>query len=120
MGAMATRRRLGRLVSIITLMVMGPGAHAAAACGGWSGSAAARMACCQAADHCAAISADDCCADGEQRQNVESAPLIVVAPPTGVSATPAVRPPVRRASAAVHQTAPGRPDTYLLHSVFLI
>ena len=118
---MTTRRRLGRLVAIITLVVMGPGAYAAAVCGGWSGSAAERMACCQAAaDHCAAISADDCCADGEQRQNAASASLIVVAPPAGVSATPAVRPPLRRPSAAVHQTAPGRPDTYLLHSVFLI
>ena len=118
---MTTRRGFRRLVAIITLAVMGPGAYAAVACGGWSGSTAERMACCQAAaGHCAAISPDDCCADGEQRQNLDSAPAIAVAPPEGVSATPAVRPPLRRPSAAVHQTAPGRPDTYLLDSVFLI
>lgn len=121
MAVMVSHRRLRHLVAILTLAVMGPAAYAAAACGGWSGSTAERMACCQtAAGQCAAISADDCCADGEQRQNAASASLIVVAPPTGVSATPAVRPPLRRPSAAVHQTAPGRPDTYLLHSVFLI
>jgi hypothetical protein len=106
---------------MILLLIVGPTTYAAAACAGWSSSAAERMACCLAvAGHCAAISSDDCCADGEERENVESATAVAVAPPEGVSATPNVRPPLRRPSAAVHQTAPGRPDTYLLDSVFLI
>jgi hypothetical protein len=106
---------------MIVLLIVGPATYAAAACAGWSGSAAGRMACCQAAaGHCAAISPDDCCADAEERQNLESTPATAVAPPQGVTATPVVRRPLRRPSAVVHQTAPGRPDTYLLDSVFLI
>jgi hypothetical protein len=106
---------------MIVVLIVGPATYAAATCAGWSSAAAERMACCQAvAGHCAAISPDDCCADAEERRNLESTSPTAVAPPEGVSDTPAARPPLRRPSAAVHQTAPGRPDTYLLDTVFLI
>ena len=106
---------------MIVLLIVGPATYAAAACAGWSNSAAERMACCQAAaGHCAAISADDCCAAGEQRQNLEGVAIVAVPSDDGPGSLLAVPPPAHRAAETGHHSIPGRPDTYLLDSVFLI
>jgi hypothetical protein len=122
MAAVASGSTLHRFVAVLTLLVMGPVLHGAAACSGWSGSASARMACCQAvAGHCAAISSDDCCADAEQRQNAGVVAIALVSPEAETTAgllLPAQK--IRRASALAHRQTTGRPDTYLLDSVFLI
>lgn len=118
----ASGSALHRFVTVLTLLVMGPMLHGSAACSGWSGSASARMACCQAAaGHCAAMSADDCCADAEQRQNANTVAIALVSPgeePAAGLMLPAQK--IRRASALAHRQTAGRPDTYLLDSVFLI
>jgi hypothetical protein len=106
---------------MIVLLIVGPATYAAAACAGWSNSAAERMACCQAAaGHCAAISADDCCAAGEQRQNLQGVAIVAVPSNDGAGSLLAIRPLARRATETGHRAIPGRPDTYLLDSVFLI
>jgi hypothetical protein len=106
---------------MIVLLVVGPTTYAAAACAGWSNSAAERMACCQAvAGHCAAISADDCCAAGEQRQNLEGVAIVAVPSDEGRGSLLTIPAPAPRAAETGHRAIPGRPDTYLLDSVFLI
>lgn len=89
-------------------------------CAGWSNSAADRMACCKrGGGSCASVSADDCCADGEQRQNIEGASAVVVPSPliasSVLSVTASVRQPLGPSSSRVD-----RADTYLLDSVFRI
>ena len=121
MTAVASGSRLHRFVAVLTLLMMGPVLHGAAVCSGWSGSAAARMACCQAtAGHCASVSADDCCADTEQRQNANAVAIVLVSPGATTAGVPIPAQAVRRASALAHRQATGRPATYLLDSVFLI
>jgi hypothetical protein len=121
MSVMAGRSTLHRCVAVLTLLIMGPLGHGAAACSGWSGSAAERMACCQAAaGHCAAVSADDCCADTEQRQNASAVPFVLVSPGERTAGLLLPAQTIRRASALAHRQATGRPATYLLDSVFLI
>ena len=113
--------RLRRLVAVLMLLAMGPVPSAAAACGGWSASASERMACCRsAANHCAAVSADDCCADRETRQNLETVTATPVSPGEMSSerVAPAVR-PLRSLRVALRPLAE-RPSAYLLDSVFLI
>jgi hypothetical protein len=106
---------------MIVLLVVGPATYAAAACAGWSNSTAERMACCQvAAGHCAAISADDCCAAAEQRRNLEGVAIVAVPSDDGPGKLLVITPPADRASETGHRAIPGRPDTYLLDSVFLI
>lgn len=92
-------------------------------CGGWSHSAADRMACCQRGGGCASVSADECCANSEQRQNVESASAIVFAPLVATpglwtlwTMTASVRLPFDSQSLPLAE----RPATYLLDSVFRI
>ena len=92
---------------------------AAPLCAGWQPTRSQRMACCAAADHSReADAADDCCADGEQRQNAErTAPVVL---PSGDSQPASVLSVVPRA--VVRDTIPrsARPDVYLLDSVLLI
>lgn len=114
-------RTLRRTAALLLLLAWMPVAHATAVCAGWSASAAERMACCQRdASGCASVFADRCCADGEQRHNVEAC-----------AATPAVTDSVQSESVAlltVHLRAQPadprslatRPATYLLDSVFRI
>ncbi len=68
-----------RLIAIVLLSVTAPLTYASALCAGWSGSAAERMACCERAEAgCASVAADECCADGEQRQNQETVTAVPV------------------------------------------
>jgi hypothetical protein len=94
---------------------------AARLCEGWAGDAEQRAACCaRMQQHCATWSSDDCCADGEQRQNRDLVRTIpqpardmtagaVVAPLTLI-VTPGSALAVRTSGPAPH----------LLNSVFLI
>jgi hypothetical protein len=121
MAVVASGSPLHRFVAVLILLVMGPVLHGAAACGGWSASATARMACCQAAaGHCATVSADDCCADTEQRQNANTVAVVLVSPGEMTAGTLLPAHTIPRASALAHRQASGRPATYLLDSVFLI
>jgi len=110
-----------RLTAIVLLMVLAPVTYANVACAGWAGSAAERMACClRADDACESVSADDCCADGEQRQTLETVVAVLVTPGAATSEPlPAV---FRRPRSFVldPRSLAARPDTYLLDSVFLI
>lgn len=110
-----------RVAAIALLVVMAPVTYAAAACAGWSNSAAERMACCQRSNHgCDSLAADGCCADGEQRQNAEHVSAILITPGRMLShpVPAALRQPRSFVSDPVSLTS--RPDTYLLDSVFLI
>lgn len=112
---------LRRLAALITLVMLAPVTYAGAACSGWSPSPAERMACCQAGEgRCASISADDCCADSEERQNLETVVAALTSPGKGVDEAVLAPPPGCRPAAVAHRSAPGRPATYLLDSVFLI
>ena len=120
MALVVKRHWLHRLGSIILLAAMVPVTHAAIACAGWMPSSAGRMACCRAAaGHCAAVSANDCCADREGRKNLEAVSTTLVS--VGSLESERVVPERR----LVHRCLTprpfsGRPDTYLLDSVFLI
>ena len=112
---------LQRFVAVLILSIMGPVLQGSAACGGWSRTPSERMACCQAAaGHCAAISADDCCAGSEQRQNFDSVVMVLVAPEEPTAGLLLPTPPTSRPAALADRQRIGRPDTYLLDSVFLI
>lgn len=116
---MARGSRLHRLAAVLILVITAPVLHASAACRGWAGSPAARMACCQAAaGHCAAVSPDDCCADTEQRRSLETVSVTLMTP--GDTASPVVADvtPARRPTPSAH--LPERAATYLLDSVLLI
>ena len=113
---------LVRRVTAITLIgVFLPLTYAAAACAGWSSSAAERHACCERpGSGCASISADECCAASEGRQHLETVTLAVVTPGAAVSqpVPPFAAPP--RSFVRDPRSLAERPDTYLLDSVFLI
>lgn len=95
--------------------------YVSAACAGWSTSAAERMACCQrSAQTCPALSADDCCADGAQRQNLETAAPVLVSPGATVSHPLPVVAAARGPLVDDPRSSRGDPATYLLDSVFLI
>jgi hypothetical protein len=120
MVLLAKHRRLHRLWSNVQFAAKMPNTHAAAACAGWVPSAASRMACCRAAaGHCAAVSADDCCAERESRKNLEAVSATLVSIGSLVSERLA---PERRLvhSCLAPRPSSGRPDTYLFDSVFLI
>jgi predicted cupin superfamily sugar epimerase len=90
-------------------------------CGGWSNSAADRMACCKrAGSSCASVSADDCCADGEQRQNVESPSALVTATRPIASEVLLVASTLLPSFYFDSFSLTDRHDTYLLDSVFRI
>ena len=112
------RRAIAALLFLVTALM--PVTQAAAVCAGWSSSAVERMACCRGAEgHCAARSADDCCADRENRQHAETAGAITVTAAPMVARHVVAQPrPVRLP--LVPPAASSRPDTYLLDSVFLI
>lgn len=119
MAVVARGSRLHRLAAALILVITAPVLHASAACRGWAGSPAARMACCQAAaGHCAAVSADDCCADTEQRRNLETVSVTLTAPGYAASAIVPDLSPARRPVPTPH--LPARPATYLLDAVLLI
>ena len=115
-------RTLRRLIVVGLLLVLAPVTHAETTCAGWSTSAAERIACCKRADAgCPSMSSDACCAEAEQRQNLQVAGMILVTPGALVSLPlPAIT------AVHWHQIAPqssaifdGR-RTHLLDSVFLI
>jgi hypothetical protein len=79
------------------------------------------MACCaREGAACGSVSADDCCADGEQRQNIEGAPGLLVASPAVTSWVLPVAAPVQRPHTSHSESLADRPHTYLLDSVFRI
>ena len=118
MSSFLTFRRIAALLLLLATL---PVAHATAVCAGWSASAAERMACCErGASGCASVSADRCCADGEQRQNVETPAAIIAAADSEHSESIAVLTLDRRASPADPRALATRPATYLLDSVFRI
>jgi hypothetical protein len=107
--------------SAAILLVLALFASEMGLCAGWSNSSHERMACCQrAGSDCGSVSADDCCANGEQRQNIEGASAVVVFSPliasSFLSITASIQQPFDSQSASLAD----RPDTYLLDSVFRI
>jgi hypothetical protein len=89
-------------------------------CAGWSNSAADRMACCKRGGGCTSVSADDCCANGEQRQNIEGAFAVVIPAPLLASGFLPISSSVRQPLDSESSSLADRPDTYLLDSVFRI
>lgn len=119
MAVVARGSRLHRLAAVLILVITAPVLHASAACRGWAGSPAARMACCQAAaGHCAAISPDDCCADTEQRRNLETVSVTLTTPEYTATAVVADLSPALTPIPSAHP--PERAATYLLDAVLLI
>jgi hypothetical protein len=79
------------------------------------------MACCHHVDaSCASVSADDCCAAGEQRQNVHATALPALIPPTMSGQLMVWSPCVLRAVNENPRTLADGPAPYLLDSVFRI
>lgn len=110
-----------RLTAIMLLVMLAPVTYAGAACAGWSGSAAERMACCLRAEGgCASVSADDCCGSREQRQNLEAVAVVLVIPAATVSQLLPMVLRVPRSFILDPRSLAERPHTYLLDSVFLI
>ena len=110
-----------RLAAIALLLLMTPVIYAGAVCAGWSASAAERLACCQrSGDACATLSADDCCAEGEQRQNLEQVVAVPITRSNAVSYFIPRTSPRPRSFVSDPVSLTDRPDTYLLDSVFLI
>lgn len=104
------------------LLLMAVSASNAALCTGWSNSLAERMACCERrAGNCSggSLSADDCCADGEQRQNAERLAVLIVAPPVHAEALALLRSANESAAVPVAPPIDGH-NTYLFDSVFRI
>jgi len=121
MTPVSNASRFRRFAAITLICVMAPLTYASAACAGWSGSATARMACCERGDAgCASVSADDCCADAEERQNLETVIAPLVTQGATISCRIPVTPPVPRSFVLDPRLLAERPDTYLLDSVFLI
>ena len=112
---------LRRAIAILMLVATAPVGHAAAVCRGWSSSPAERMACCNhEASNCGAVSADSCCAEGEQRQNIETTAALVTVADSAAS-EPA---PLSTRRQTILPDEPHLHDqqtaTYLLDSVFRI
>ena len=118
---MRSRRRASfHLVAAVLLVTvaMGP---LVSVCSGWSPVGAERMACCKSANHgdASARAADECCAAGEERQNVSSqVPFVLHA----ASASPLAHPAAVPQTGWMVRTTPGypHPPSYLLGSAFLI
>jgi hypothetical protein len=109
-----------RLVATVVLAVLMPIAYVSAECAGWSNSAARRMACCErSGGACASVSADSCCADAEQRQNLNTVSILLVTAPLTVPER-LVPAPVARWSLDHPETRRVRRATYLLDAVFRI
>jgi hypothetical protein len=109
-----------RLTALMLLMMLSPLTYAGAACAGWSGAPGDRMACCQRAAGCASVSADDCCAEGEQRQNLEQVAAALITSGATVSQRLHAAAPRPQCFVPDPLSLTGRPATYLLDSVFLI
>jgi hypothetical protein len=114
------RQTVLRAGALALLLALGPATYLRAVCTGWRASAAERMACCERSGHaCGSIDADDCCADGEQRQNIEGTPFVLL--PSDATVTRAVPPASpRRTDRRDARAVVTHPETYLLDSVLLI
>ncbi|CAN5851742.1 hypothetical protein BH24ACI5_BH24ACI5_23400 [soil metagenome] len=113
--------RLRRLAAFVLALVLTPIVYAGVVCAGWSASAAERHACCADADAgCTSISADECCADSEQRQNAQVAAAIVITPGALVSERVPTAPAVPQSFVLDPRSLVARPAIHLLDSVFLI
>lgn len=114
---MATYRRV---LSTALLLVVSALA-AADLCHGWSNSASERAACCsRMANACARVTADECCADKEQR-DARQLPPATPQPARDMTAGPLlVAFDPDSAFVVTYHLADARPRVHLLHSVFLI
>lgn len=111
-----TRRLTAALTLIIALLT-----PQVALCAGWSPSPADRMACCKRAGHsCGSVSADDCCADGEQRQNSERLTALVIEPPVRDAAPIAPLTSLQYSNGPITLPACDGQHIHLLDSVFRI
>jgi len=120
MQIVPTQSRLRRLAALVLALVMTPMAYAGVACAGWA-SAAERHACCAGRDAgCASVAADQCCADGEQRQNAQVVTAIVITPGPLVSAPVPSAPATPQSFVLDPRALAARPSIHLLDSVFLI
>jgi hypothetical protein len=121
MRIVSTPYRLRRLAALVLALIMTPMAYAGVACAGWTASAAERHACCAGRDAgCASIAADECCADGEQRQNAQVVTAIVITPGPLVSEPVPSAPAVPQSFVLDPRSFAARPSIHLLDSVFLI
>ncbi len=112
---------LRRCALMALLVVMAPVAYTTATCAGWSGSAVDRMACCKREGTAkASASADDCCASGQQRKNVEMAAAVLVSPGQLLSRPVPIMSQRPQSFVVDPRSLSDRPETYLLDSVFLI
>lgn len=111
---------LRRVTAILTIVLLLPAAQLAAVCSGWSTEEADRHACCEQMAGCASVSADECCAAGEQRGNAERVNAPVITPGPAVSEPVAMVPPPPRSFVRDPRALAERPPAYLLDSVFLI
>lgn len=110
-----------RFIALVLLLVFAGASHTVALCAGWAASASERMSCCQRQDStCASLSADDCCAAGEQRQNVERLVLQLPAGDATLSRVGTLMGIARHAVTADPRSLAERPATHLLDSVFRI
>ena len=113
--------RVHRLIAATLLVVLAVASPALALCTGWANSPAERMACCEhEGAGCASISADSCCADGEQRQNVESPAAVVIVEDSSASEAVSLAADRQASTPSDPRALAARPDTYLLDSVFRI
>lgn len=79
------------------------------------------MACCnREASNCGAVSADSCCADGEQRQNIETPTAPVTISDSATSAPLQLLMPRQPMLPAEPHLQDQQTATYLLGSVFRI
>ena len=110
---------LRRLLAVSLLAALSAGT-AVDLCQGWSSHQTARKACCaRMENHCATVSADDCCEKGEQRRTRDltrsvAQPALDMTP--GAIVAPLVL--IDRETDVLILLA--RPRPHLLHEVFLI
>ena len=117
--AAARNSPLSRLLSLV-LAGLFAWASAGEVCHGWSSAAADRAACCARMEHtCATLSADDCCEQGEQRQNRE-VPSTLPHPAPDMTAGSLLMPVAVGGDRPVARVPGARHRAHLLHSVFLI
>jgi len=115
------RQTVLRAGAVALLIALGLATYANALCSGWRTSAAERMACCERSGHsCASVGADDCCADGEQRQNVEGAATVFIPSDAALMRWAPLAVAALHCRVADARAPVTHPDAYLLDSVLLI
>ena len=108
-----------RLLAVSLLVVLSAGA-AVDVCQGWSSHQTERKACCaRMENHCATVSADNCCEKGQQRRTRDLA-RTVAQPALDMTPGAIVAPPVLIERDTDGLILLGRPRPHLLHEVFLI